>query len=260
MEKPVKGYVYVNRFTQMLDAIAKHERLLIVMDEGGIHGTSNYGASHSDNGEWIKFIKQQRKFGCSTLWIDQTEDGSIPPQLRKMAVYKFHKWRKGKVGSGTYFVEIYEKKNGEWEGIPQNPMIADYNSRTSLPFDSEHNASFRMDLPGKMTIKDVFDHLSDFPTSEVKGELLKVLKKINTELNSGGPLNKENSLVNRQKIPISISVKKILDNLDPKPSNREEINDRFKALGVTNKQIIKLMGITERYWIDLKDEWLSESS
>lgn len=258
MMKPVKGYVWVNSLKKLLKALCENERSLLIIDESGIHGTSGYGSSYNDNGEWVKFIKQQRKFGVSTIWIDQTEDGSIPPQLRKMAVYKFHKWRKGSIEKGMFFVDIFGKDDkGEWEAV-ESGLIVNWESRSDLPYDTKDNASFKMDLPGKMNIKDVFDHLSNFNSSVVREKLKELLQEIETKLDNDGAENKENCIVGRESYTMGEVMKFIFDSITPKPGNREDLNKALKEKDIKNKDISKILGVTEQYVYRIKNEWIEE--
>lgn len=243
------NYIWCNSLSKLLKAMTEVKRGLLIIDEAGIYATSGAGGSWKDNGQWVRFIKMQRKFGISTIWIDQTVDGSVLPAIRNLALYKFVKSKMDR--TNQYYVDIFihgEEKD-EWDLVKGYQVGPD--SVTSLPYDTDDIGSFKMDLPFDLTIKDVFDHLSDFRSSEVRPALKKWLEDIETKKQEAeaGEERKDTSepweiLTKRDAIFFLMEL------------HQPEDTRSYPR----NKDLKKILNISDQYARSIKKEWFKVKS
>jgi len=173
--------LYCNSWFKYLHLIHEHPRSILILDEAGIFASSGYSRKGYDIGQWEIFLKLCRKFGVAVFWIDQRDEGSIPPTMRVIAYYHVHKpqkyvvevWRKMRHSKGSYQIQ-YRKLSSR--------------DRTNIPFDTESPASWKDDFPvwyeedgeeRQLTIRDLIDEVSDVNGSEVRPTMKKWFEKIN---------------------------------------------------------------------------------
>jgi hypothetical protein len=249
--KPVHNYLFCNRLTDLLRAMIEVKHGLLILDEAGIFGSSGASSRRKELGQWEQFVKLSRKFGLATIWIDQRVGGSVAPTMRDLAKYRFHK-------PGKFFCEIYQG------GHEDDPIIERLKltsmDRTTLPFDTLDIGSFNMDLPetveivnGKekkkqLTIRDVFNFLSQFRSSEVRPALADWLDKIGTEQRNRSMDHTESSSLQDGGVTKADLIRQILD--IHTPSNTLEYP--------RNKDLIPILDVTDRYVRKVKKQWLKE--
>lgn len=246
MMKPVKNFIWVNSLKKLLHAMVDTEKAILLIDEAGIYATSGAGANWKDNGQWVKFIKMQRKFGISTIWVDQTIEGSVLPAIRNLALYKFVKTKNDR--TKQYFVDIFiqgEEKD-DWDFIKGYEV--GFESVTTLPYDTDDIGSFKMELPLDMTIQDVFDHLSNFRSSEVRPELKKWLDDIETkQAEQDHGEEKEDHSEPWESLSKRDAIFYLMNLHQPK-SNKDYPR---------NRDLKEILGITDQYARTVKKDWFS---
>lgn len=162
-----------------LEILTKYERILFIFDEAGIVASSGYSGSGKVIGQWEQFIKLSRKFGVSTFWIDQRGAGSIPPTMIELSNLNIHKPNK-------FLIEIWKGVNREHGSKQVNIRRLTRKDNTWIPFDTLSTASFKMDLPiiedRQLTIKDLFDKVSDVNYNRLRPTIKEWLEEINKTL------------------------------------------------------------------------------
>jgi hypothetical protein len=249
--RPVKGYRFCNSLRELLRAMIDVNHGLLILDEAGIFGSSGASTRRKEVGQWEQFVKLSRKFGLATIWIDQRVKGSVLPTMRDLAKYRFHKPKK-------FICEIYQGGHEDDPIIDRLKLTS--KDRTTLPFDTLDIGSFRMDLPeiiemvnGKekarqLTIRDVFDHLSKFRSSEVRSELRKWLDEIETKADKRAEDDRENLSEEDGGVTKRDLIRAILE--IHQPANTLEYP--------RNVDLIKVLDVTDQYVRSVKKEWLKE--
>jgi len=243
MMKPVKNYLFCNTLTALLEAMIKVKEGILVLDEAGIFGSSGASRRQKDNGQWEQFAKLSRKFGLATIWIDQRVTGSVLPTIRDLARYRFHKRTK-------FELEIYEHGDDidQWLLVDRIRLTSE--DRTRLPFDTLDIGSFEMDLPDDLTIRDVFNYLSKFRSSEVRTALKGWLNKIQTETSQTDMA--ETDIISEGKRPRLTKRDVIIFLLD--------LHQPKKRLDYPrNKDLLKILDVSDQYVREVKKEWFAKN-
>lgn len=96
---PVKGkrYHHFSTASDMIRHVVDHKSAIVILDEAGIYATSGAGEDRRTRGNLQMFLKLIRKLNLALVWIDQVFEGSVPPAVRSMASYLFHKPDRGRV-------------------------------------------------------------------------------------------------------------------------------------------------------------------
>ena len=160
---------YCNSWFNYLQLIYKYPRSLLVLDEAGIFASSGYAKKGFDVGQWEVFLKLCRKWGVAVFWIDQRDEGSIPPTMREIAYYHVHK-------PSLFKVEVWRGMRGSKGSQKLSTRSIDERDKTNIPFDTLSPASWINDFPiwseegedRQLTIRDLIDRVSNVNNSEVR--------------------------------------------------------------------------------------------
>jgi len=127
---------------------------LVILDEAGIYGTSGAGEDKRTRGNLQMMLKLIRKLNLSLIWIDQVFEGSVPPAVRSMSIYLFHK-------ASLRTLEVCQVVGGAPQVL--HTVTIDERDLPKMEWNTYGNSSFEMDLPEGMDFSDIFNALARDP-------------------------------------------------------------------------------------------------